>query len=438
MAGATRIITPDKVRKLQIALYRKAKAEPQYRFWSLYGELLRLDVLNAALDAQLENDGEAGVDGEELAAINASSVVRQQWLDRLREELKTKTYRPRPVRRVRIPKSGGGERLLGIPTVTDRVVQTALCLLLMPIFEADFHPRSYGFRPKRRAHQAIAEIQKAVQQGYVEIIDADVSKYFDTIPHRGLMRAVARRVRDGSVLRLVKSWLCAPIVEENKEGRRRVIPNRCGTPQGGVISPLLANLYLNPLDHGVNETTDGQARLVRYADDFVIACAPGRGGGVQTRLKRWLKAKGLTLNEGKTRTVNIRQTGINFLGFNLTWRQSFKGRGYLHAQPSQKSRRRLREQLGDILNHWTLWRPIQEVVKEVNQVLRGWAGYFHFGNSVTVMTRMNAYSQNRLRRWLWRKHGCRRALWKHYPTERLHTHYGLYEMPTTAQWKAAR
>jgi len=205
-----------------------------------------------------------------------------------------------------------------------------------------------------------------------------------------------------------------------------------------VISPLLANLYLNPLDHGVNDTTAGQARMVRYADDFVIACAPGRGGGLGARLKRWLEAKGLTLNEVKTRTVNIHQTGINFLGFNLTWRKSFRGRGYLHAQPSQKSRRSLREKLGDFLNHWTLWRPIQEVVREVNQVLRGWAGYFHFGNSTSVMNRMNYYSQNRLRHWLWRKQGCRRALWTHYPAERLHTHYGLYDLPTKAQWKAAR
>jgi group II intron reverse transcriptase/maturase len=438
MAGVTRIATPDKVRQLQITLYRKAKAEPKYRFWSLYGELLRLDVLARALETQRQNDGEAGVDGEELAAIHAHPEVQKQWLDRLREELRRKTYRPSPVRRVLIPKGGGGTRPLGIPTVKDRVVQTALCLVLMPIFEADFHPRSYGFRPQRRAHQAIAEIQKAVQQGYVEIIDADLSKYFDTIPHRGLMKAVARRVSDGSVLRLVKSWLRAPVMEEDRDGTRRVLPNRCGTPQGGVISPLLANLYLNPLDHGVNETTCGRARMVRYADDFVIACAPGRGGEVQTRLKRWLTAKGLTLNEVKTRTVDIRQTGINFLGFNLTWRKSLRGRGYLHAQPSQKSRHSLREKLGDILNHWTLWRPIQEVVKEVNQVLRGWAGYFHFSNSVKVMQRMNRYSQNRLRRWLWRKHGCHRALWKHYPTERLHTHYGLYELPTTARWKAAR
>jgi group II intron reverse transcriptase/maturase len=439
MAGATRIITPNKVRQLQITLYRKAQAEPQYRFWSLYGELCRRDVLDTALAVQWRNGGQAGVDGESLASIHANSAARQQWLDRLQEELKTKTYRPSPVRRVMIPKSGGGgERPLGIPTVKDRVVETALGLLLMPIFEADFHPRSYGFRPKRRAHQAIAEIQKAVQQGYVEIIDADLSKYFDTIPHRELMKAVARRVSDGSVLRLIKSWLRAPIMEEDKDGTRRVLPNRRGTPQGGVISPLLANLYLNPLDHGVNDKTSGQAQMVRYADDFVIACPVGRGGGMRERLKKWLRAKGLTLNEVKTRLVNIHQEGINFLGFNLTWRQSFRGRGYRHVQPSQKSRRALREALGGILNHRTHGRSIKEVVEEANEVLRGWAGYFHYGNSVSVMNRMKHYSQDRLRRWLWRKHGCRRSLWEHYAAEKLHQHYGLYALPTTAKWKTAR
>ncbi len=438
MAGATRITTPDKVRQLQVTLYRKAKAEPKYRFWSLYGEVCRRDVLDTALEAQLRNDGQAGVDGERLASINASPATRQQWLDRLQEELKTKKYRPSPVRRVRIPKSGGGERPLGIPTVKDRVVQTAVCLMLMPIFEADFHPRSFGFRPKRRAHQAVAEIQKAVQQGYVEIIDADLSRYFDTIPHRELMKAVARRISDGSVLRLIKSWLRAPIVEEDKDGSKRVLPNRRGTPQGGVISPLLANLYLNPLDHGVNDKTSGQAQMVRYADDFVIACPVGRSGGLIARLKKWLQAKGLTLNEVKTRIVNIRKEGINFLGFNLTWRKSFGGRGYLHVQPSQKSRRILREKIGGILNHWTHWRPIEEVVEEVNRVLRGWAGYFHYGNSTAVMNRMKDYSQSRLRRWLWRKHGCRRSLWEHYASDKLHQHYGLYELPTTAKWRTAR
>jgi RNA-directed DNA polymerase len=263
MAGATQIRTPDKVRSLQIALYRKAKAEPKYRFWSLYGELCRQDVLETAWRTQLQNGGAAGVDGQTLADINATPQTRQDWLSRLQRELKTKTYRPSPVRRVMMAKSGGGQRPLGIPTVKDRVVQTAVVLVLMPVFEADFHPHSYGFRPKRRAHQAIEAINQAVRAGYVEIIDADLSKYFDTIPHRRLMQAVAKRVSDGSVLRLIKRWLRAPIVEQDTDGTQRVRPNRSGTPQGGVISPLLANVYLNPLDHGVNETTGGQARMIR-------------------------------------------------------------------------------------------------------------------------------------------------------------------------------
>ena len=439
MAGATRIETPKKVRELQIALYRKAKASPKYRFWSLYGELLRKDVLETALEVQKRNDGAAGVDGETLKMIYASPEQRRQWLEGLAEELRTKRYRASPVRRVMIDKSSGGQRPLGIPTVKDRVVQTAACLLLMPIWEADFHSYSYGFRPKRKAHQAIDAIVHGVHQGYTEIIDADLSKYFDTIPHRQLMKSVAQRVSDGSMLRLIKSWLRAPVVvEESEGGTRRVLPNRCGTPQGGVISPLLANVYLNPLDHGVNQQCKGQARMVRYADDFVIMCRPGRAPEVLERTKRWLQAKGLTLNEKKTRLVDIRQEGINFLGFNLTWRKSLKGRRYLHVEPSQKSRQALREHLGEILNHWTRWKSIPEVVQETNRMLRGWAGYFHYRNSTSVMSGLKRYTRNRLRRWIWRKHDCKRGLWNAYSDERLHTHYGLYALPTTAAWKAAR
>ncbi len=438
MAGATRIVTPDKVRQLQIALYRKAKAQPKYRFWSLYGELLRRDVLATALEVQIRNDGGAGVDGQTLASINGSTEQREKWLNGLQEELKTKRYRPSPVRRVMIAKRSGGQRPLGIPTVKDRVVQTAVCLLLMPIWEADFHPQSYGFRPKRRAHQAIDAIVHGVHEGYTEIIDADLSQYFDTIPHRDLMRMVAKRISDGSILRLIKSWLRAPVVEEDRDGTKRVLPNRCGTPQGGVVSPLLANVYLNPLDHGVNQKCMGQARMVRYADDFVIMCRRGQAEGVLERTKRWLAAKGLKFNESKTRLVDIRRDGINFLGFNLTWRQSLKRHRYLHVEPSQKSRQALRKHLGEIFNHWTLWKSTRAVVDDANRVLRGWAGYFHYRNSTSVMSGMKRYSRERLRRWIWRKHDCRRGLWNFCSDVQLHSRYGLYALPTTAAWKAAR
>ena len=430
------IITPEKVRKLQRALYRKAKAEPKYRFWSLYGDILRRDLLEHALERVAANKGGPGVDGQSLEAILADSESRKQWLDTLQEELKTKRYRPSPVLRVFIAKSDGGQRPLGIPTVKDRVVQMAATLVLMPILEADFHPRSYGFRPRRNAHQAIEEIVRALRSGRTEVLDADLSKYFDTIPHRPLMRLVARRVSDGSVLRLIKLWLRAPIVEVDKEGKGRIQPNRCGTPQGGVISPLLANLYLNGLDWAVNERVKGRPVLVRYADDFVILSAPGQGKELWERLRRWAQARGLKVNEEKSRLVDSRR-GFNFLGFSVRWQPSrVSGRWYGHVEPSAKSRQRLRDSVRARLNHWTNWKSISEAVEELNPLLRGWSGYFHFQHSSRVLGRLRSWVEDRMKRWLWRKHGCRRALWSDYPTARLYERYGLWPMPLTAGWTA--
>jgi RNA-directed DNA polymerase len=218
--GPRGIQTPAKVRKLQIALYRKAKADPRWRFWSLYGEIYRRDILEHALQLVARNGGAPGVDGQTIGSIVATPATRQNWLEQLQRELQTKTYRPSPVRRVYIPKSNDGQRPLGIPTVKDQVAQMAAYVVLMPIFEADYHPRSFGFRPKRNAHQALDTLVEALRSGRTEVLDADLSKYFDTIPHRQLMRAVARRISDGSVLRLIKQWLRAPVVEEDKDGKR--------------------------------------------------------------------------------------------------------------------------------------------------------------------------------------------------------------------------
>jgi group II intron reverse transcriptase/maturase len=327
------IATPEKVRKLQRTLYRKAKAEPNYRFWSLYGDIMRRDLLEHALEKVAGNKGGPGVDGQTIESIMSSPEGKQRWLDTLQEELRTKAYRPSPVLRVFIPKSNGGERPLGIPTVKDRVVQMGVMLMLMPIFEADFHPRSFGFRPRRSARQAMEEIVRALRSGRTEVLDADLSKYYDTIPHRPLLRLVARRISDGSVLRLIKLWLRTPVVEEKKDGRKRIKPNRSGTPQGGVISPLLANLYLNGLDWAVNEQVMGKPVLVRYADDLVILSAPGRGNGLMERLRKWLEARGLSLNEEKTQLVDSRR-GFNFLGFSVRWQHSREqGRWYGHVEP---------------------------------------------------------------------------------------------------------
>jgi group II intron reverse transcriptase/maturase len=434
--GSQEITTPEKLRKLQRALYRKAKAQPDYRFWSLYSELTRMDLLEYALQLVQRNGGAPGVDGQSIESITATPETRQQWLEQLQRELQTKTYRPSPVRRVYIPKPDGNQRPLGIPTVKDRVVQMVALLVLAPIFEADFHPNSFGFRPQRRAQQALDAIIQALRQGKLEVVDADLSKYFDTIPHKRLLKLAARRLSDGSILHLLGQWLYAPIVEEQDSGKQRVLPNRQGVPQGGVISPLLANLYLNALDWAVNSPQEpGRPMLVRYADDFVILCTPGQGAELVRRLRRWLQARGLKLNEEKTHLVHSRQ-GFNFLGFTVRWQRSCKSRRwYAHIEPSAKSRQRLKDKVREQLNHWTQHRRIPEAVDDLNKLLRGWCGYFHYRQSTRVFGKTQGWVQDRLRRWLWRKHDCTKALWSDYPNELLHGRYGLWRMPMHVSWK---
>jgi group II intron reverse transcriptase/maturase len=433
-----RITTPPKVQKLQRALYRKAKAAPGYRFYSLYGELLRRDVLETAMSAVAHHDGAPGVDGQSCSAYTRSDEAWDRWRDSLLEELRTKTYRPSPVRRVWIPKGNGKTRPLGIPTVKDRVVQTAVALLLLPIWEADSHPHSYAYRPKRNAHQAMDAISQALRSGRTEVIDADLSGYFDSIPHAELLRLVARRVSDGAILALIKAWLRAPIVERDPDtGRPHITGNKRGTPQGGVISPLLANLYLNRLDWQVNERCELRPVLVRYADDFVILSRPGQGSELQARLQRWLDRHGLKLNEEKTRLLDVRQEGFKFLGFGVSWRQGKSGRGYPHLEPHPKSQTKLRDKIREKLNHWTLWRAADEVIPELNRLLKGWGGYFHYAHSTRVFDRMNQFVVNRVQRWLWRKGGCARNLWMTTPREVLQERWGLDRLPTWAAWKRA-
>lgn len=423
--------TPNKVESLQRTLNRKAKENPRWRAWSLYGDLCRRDVLETALRAVLANAGSAGVDGVTTEAVKAAPAA---FLDGVQAELRNRRYRPSPVRRVWIPKADGKQRPLGIPTVKDRVVQAALVVLLQPIFEADFHEDSYGYRPGRSAHQAVRAICETVFKGRREVVDADLSGYFDTIPHAALLKEVARRVSDGSILRLVKLFLKAPIVEE-KDGKRRITPNQSGTPQGGNLSPLLANIYLNDLDHKVNEDPSLEARLVRYADDMVILCRPGNGPAIYHRLKAYLERRGLKLNEAKSRCLNAEQEGFRFLGFEITWRHSrFTGRPFTHVEPSHKAQTAFRDAIRRELNHWTQWRSCTERVRCVNRIAHGWSNYFQFGNCTKVFGRLRKWQRRRFRVWLWNKYD--RTLGKHtfFTDERLHGQYQLWPLPTTAGW----
>ena len=434
MALFAGIATPLQVRQLQRTLYRKAKADRSWRAWSLYGDLCRRDVLETALAAVVRKGSSAGVDGVTTEAVKAA---KETFLDTLQAELKEKRYRPSPVKRVWIAKADGKLRPLGVPTVKDRIVQAGLLVALQPIFEADFDDGSFGYRPKRSAHGALDAIRTALWQGQTEVIDADLSGYtalsappkrsFDTIDHAGLLRLVARRVSDGSVLGLVKRFLKAPIVEE-KDGNRSIRPNDRGTPQGGVISPLLANLYLNSLDHGVNDHPELGARLVRYADDFVLLCRPGRGPALYERLKAYLQGKGLQLNETKTRLLDARSE--RFIGFEVSWRRSRNnGAEYPHVEPSSKAKANLRSAVRQELNHWTTWRSSTEAIRTVNRIVRGWGAYFHYGNSVAAFSGQQNWLCQRVRRWLWKKYGRTLGQYTFFTTERLYGQYGLAKLP---------
>jgi RNA-directed DNA polymerase len=323
------------------------------------------------------NRGSAGIDGRTFKGIEEQEG-RDAFLAALCEELKSRTYRPDPVKRVIIPKGDGAERPLGIPTIRDRVTQMAVKLVIEPIFEADFCDNSYGFRPKKSAHDAVDDVTYSMNTGYTEVIDADLSKYFDTIPHAKLMAVVAERICDGAILEIIQMWLKAPVVEEDKEGKKRYIGggkgNRKGTPQGGVISPLLANLYLHLMDsiwkkHQIERRLG--ARIVRYADDFVVLCRKGTAAP-RALIVRILDRLDLTLNETKTREVNALEESFNFLGFEIGMKKNWKtGRLYPHVQPSRKSLGKIKGEVTRLARRQMTPVPLGDIVARVNTVLRG-------------------------------------------------------------------
>lgn len=413
------LVTPIKVQALQRKLSEKAKREPRYRFYALYDKIWREDVLAHAYAVAKANQGAPGVDGETFAGIEAAG--REAWLARLAQEVRTGTYRPQAVRRVLIPKAGGGERPLGIPTIRDRVVQTAVKLILEPIFEVDLEPNAYGYRPGRSARDAIQQVHRAMCLGRTDVVDADLSKYFDTIPHADLMKSVARRIADGRVLHLIKMWLEVPVEERDKDGHRRWTGGKRlkrGTPQGGVISPLLANLYLNRLlkhFRQCGKQQQWQAQIVAYADDFVIL---SRGHAAEA--KEWAQAvlvrMGLVLNEQKTIVRNSRQETFDFLGYTFGLRYWRTGRTYLTAWPSKKSMGRLREKVSQLLEPWEQ-APWSEVCDRLNQLLGGWAQYFSYGSLGKAYALVNHHVEERVRHFLRRRHKVRQGATRRFPKE---------------------
>jgi RNA-directed DNA polymerase len=402
------LATPIAIRTLQRKLYRKAKADPAFRFYLLYDKIYREDILRHAYALARANAGAPGVDGITFAAIEAAGL--EKWLAGLREELVSKTYRADPVRRVMIPKPNGeGERPLGIPTIRDRVIQTAAKIVLEPIFEADFEDSAYGYRPTRGAVDAVKEVHRLICRGYTDVVDADLSRYFDSIPHAELMKSVARRVVDRHVLRLIKMWLRAPIEERDNDGKRRIgggKGNTRGTPQGGVASPLLANIYMNRFLKYWRLTKRGEAfraRVVTYADDFVIL-SRGHAAEALAWTKAVMTRLRLTLNEDKTSLRNARRERFDFLGYSFgPHRYKATGDWYLSASPSKKSMQRFKTKIGNLLlpGNFDPWPELRDTL---NSSLLGWSNYFCHGTRRSAFRSIDRYVYERVRDFLARRH----------------------------------
>jgi len=427
----------DSVRTLQTTLQTKAKNEPATRFYSLWDKVCREDVLFDAYRRCRANRGAPGVDRERFEDIEEHG--RNDWLERLQQELKAKTYRPQPLLRVWIPKASGGERPLGIPTVRDRVVQMAVLLVTGPIFEVDLFRWQYGFRTGVDAKMALRRIHFGiVDRGARDVVDADLSDYFNTIPHGDLMRCVARRIADGSVLSVIRDWLNAAVIERTSNGERQSTEakdSHRGTPQGGVISPLLANLYFRRFmlawyGHGYADRY--QAEIVNYADDFVILCREGRGEGAMGAMRHLMGKLGLTVNEKKTRLVKLPDERFDFLGYTVGRFYGLGGRPYWGTRPSKKSIKRLKDAVHDATTgRWNAF-DVASRVTELNPLLRGWAGYFSQGPVTRIYEDLDRYVARRLRVWLMRKSGKTGTGYRQYSDQFLYESLGLIRLRTLA------
>ena len=426
---------PAKVRKLRDALHSKAKDAPGYRFYALYDKLYRDDVLRFAYDRCKANGGAPGVDGQDFADIEAPGL--EAWLSALTEELRKETYRPQPVRRVNIPKDGqpGKSRPLGIPCIKDRVVQMAAVVVLEPIFETDLQPEQHAYRPEHSALDAVRQVEALLRAGHTDVIDADLSGYFDSIPHAALMRSAARRISDSRMLRLLKMWLEAPVEEIGDRGRHhRTTRNKDegrGTPQGAPISPLLANIYMRRFVLGWKTAGHDRAlraHIVNYADDFVICCRD-TAAEAMGRMRAMMSRLGLTVNETKTRACHVPDETFDFLGYRFGRCYDRRtGRSYVGARPSPKKIHRLCREISDLTSRSSSRLPVADQVARLNRKLRGWWNYFSHGTVGRAYQVVNRHAEERLRRWLCEKHKEPRPGYTRYPSRYLYQDLGLVKL----------
>jgi RNA-directed DNA polymerase len=428
------LTTPPSVQKLQTALHAKAKESPNFRFYALYDKVHREDILAFAYECCKANGGAAGVDDQTFEDIEAYGVKR--WLDELTQELKSRTYQPKPVRRVYIPKPDGKQRPLGIPAIRDRVAETAAVLVLEPIFEADLPPEQYAYRQDRSALDAVEHVHKLINFGHGQIVDADLSGYFDSIPHSELLKSVARRVVDGAMLHLIKMWLDAPVEEIDERGNKhRSTRNRDegrGTPQGSPISPLLSNLYMRRFVLGwkkLGHEKRLQAYIVNYADDLVICC---RGGAEQalTTMRDMMSKLKLTVNETKTRVCSLPEEKFDFLGYTFGRCYSTRtGRAYLGTVPSKKRVQRICQAVSEETERRTTQLDSKTLVGKLNRMMTGWANYFCLGPVSKAYDAVDRHAKKRLRQWLCTKHKVPWPGAKSFPAESLYDVFGLVCLP---------
>lgn len=422
---------PETVRKLQATLHAQAKEAPGYRFYSLHDKVYREDVLAHAYRLSRRNGGAAGVDGQSFEEIESAGV--DSWLGALAQDLKEKTYQPEAVLRVWIEKANGGRRPLGIPTIRDRVAQTAAVLVLGPIFEADLPPELHAYRSGVSAHDAVRRAHRLVSTGHREVVDADLSGYFDSIPHAELLKSVSRRISDGRMLRLIKLWLRAPVVEHDGRGRRRQLPRRKGRgcPQGAPISPLLANLYMRRVVLGWKVLGHAQrfgAEIVNYADDMVICCRHGADEALLS-LRNLMSRLKLTLNEQKTHVCRLPEDTFDFLGYTIGRCYSPKtGRAYLGTRPSKRAVQRVCRAISDQTSR--RWTPTdaENRVARLNRLLVGWSNYFCLGPVSPAYAAVDRHACRRLRQWLRRKHKVQSRGTSRFSDESLYRELGLVRL----------